>query len=160
METPEGALTIRSVAGKAIAVFTREPAGRVRFRMMLNVRRSGEQQPVVKITLENGRSFRAGLDQVLFKKGMVECRADALTVSDELEAAFCFPEGYRYREDAGGERESAASLRVTAIEPGGTADVYALGVNQTGCFFLTAGVLCRAEDAPAEPAGTITATAS
>ena len=148
VETPEGAMAIRTVAGKSIAVFTREPGGRVRFRMMLNVRKNAEQQPVVKVTLENQQSFRVGPEQILFKKGMLECRADALQAGDELESAFHFPAGYQFKHDGTGEtRASTAALRIDRIEAAGTADVFTLGVNQTGCFFLTAGVLCKAEDA-------------
>lgn len=148
VETPEGALTIKSVAGKAVAVFTRDGNGRVRFRVTLDVNKTGEQQPVLKITLENGLSFRVAPEQVLFKKGMVEARADALRVGDELVPAFYFPEGYRFCDDnSGNQRESAASLRVTAVEPGGSADIYTLGANKSGCFFLSAGVLCKAAGA-------------
>ena len=78
---------------------------------------------------------------------MVECRADALQVGDALVPAFTFPDGYRFRDDV---RQCSArldgSLRVTAIEPAGTADIYTFGVKQTGCFFVSAGVLCKAED--------------
>lgn len=150
VETPEGAMAIRTVAGKAIAVFTREPSGTVRFRLMLNVRKTAEQQPVLKITLENGQSFRVGPDQVLFKKGMVECRADTVGPGDLLEPAFHYPDSYPFRNDASGsEQPSVAGWRVTAVEPGDAADLYSLGVNQTECFFLTAGVLCKAEGAAA-----------
>jgi hypothetical protein len=146
VETPEGGLTVKSVAGKAVAVFTRDADGRVRFRIMRDVRKVAEQQPVLKITLENGQSFRVGPEQVLFKKGMIECRADALRSGDELVPAFHFPEGYQFHEDGTGTaRESLGSWRVTAVEPGGAADIYVLGVNKTGCFFVTAGVLCKAE---------------
>ena len=139
-------MTIRTVAGKAIAVFTREANGRVRFRMMQNVRKISEQQPVLKVTLDNGQAFRIAPDQVLFKKGLVECRADALQLDDALEPAFTYPQGYAFKDDRDGiERASGASLLVTKVEPGGTADIYSLGVNQTACFFLSAGVLCKAE---------------
>jgi hypothetical protein len=148
VETPEGAMTIRSVAGKSIAVFTREPEGRVRFRMMQNVRKTAEQQPVLKLTLETGHSFRVAAEQVLYKKGMVECRADALRVGDGLEPAFHYPQSYRFKDDVGGsERESDARLRITRVEAGGNADIYTFAVQRTGCFFLSAGVLCKAEPA-------------
>ena len=146
VETPEGATVIRTVVGKAIAVFTREPGGRVRFRMMKNVRKIADQQPVLKVTLETGQGFRVAPDQVLFKKGMIECRADALQVGDALEPAFTYPDGYQFKDDRDGhDRASGASLRVSRIEPAGPADIYSLAVNQTGCFFVTAGVLCKAE---------------
>lgn len=146
VETPEGAMTIRAAAGKAIAVFTRDAEGRVRFRLMENIHKTAEQQPVLRVTLENGQSFRVAPEQVLFKKGLVPCRADALEVGDALEPAFTYPVGYRFVDDSGNERDSAASIRITTLETGGSADVYSLSVNQTGCFFLTAGVLCKAEN--------------
>jgi len=153
VETPEGALTIKSVAGKAVAVFTRDAGGRVRFRMMRNVRKVAEQQPVVKVTVENGQAFRVGPQQVVFKAGMVTCRADALRAGDRLEPAFHFPAGYRFREDAAGtERVSEASVRIVAVDPGGAADLYSFAVHPTGTFFLSAGVLCQAE--VAEPQST------
>lgn len=153
VETPEGALSIKSLAGKAVAVFTRDADGRVRFRSMLDIKKAAEQQPVLKITLENGMSFRVAAEQVLFKNGMVETRAGALSAGDALVPAFHFPEGYRFRVDgSSAERASTASLRVTAVEPGGTADVYTFGVNQTGCFFVSAGVLCKAAGAAASAA--------
>jgi hypothetical protein len=145
VETPEGAMAIRSVAGKAISVFTSEN-GRVRFRMMLDVRKLAEQQPVLKITLENGEAFRTAPQQVLFKKGMVECRADALQTGDALEPAFHYPEQYEFTDDQRAEKHaSTAALRVIKVEDGGIADLYTLAVNRTGNFFLTAGALCKAE---------------
>ncbi len=146
IETPEGAMTIRAAAGKAIAVFTREADGHVRFRLMRNVRKTLEQQPVVKVTLENGRAFRVAAEQILFRRGMEECAAGELRPGDDLESVFHFPAGYRFSDDHDGSmRESGHSLRVTAVEPGGSADLYALEVNQGRCFMLTAGVLCKAD---------------
>ena len=146
VETPEGAMAIRTVVGKAIAVFSREPMGRVRFRMMHNVRKVGEQQPVLTVALETGQSFRVAPTQVLFKKGLVECQAEALQVGDVLEPAFTYPDGYQFTDDRGGnERVSDAGLRVSSVASGGTADIYSLGVHPTGNFFLSAGVLCKAE---------------
>src|SRR5437879_5099291 len=101
VETPEGGLAIRTVAGKAIAVFTREETGHVRFRMMENVRRIAEQQPVVTLTLETGHTFRVAPYQMMFKAEMVECRADQLQVGDVLQAAFHYPQGYRFHDEAG-----------------------------------------------------------
>ena len=39
---------------------------------------------------------------------------------------------------------SAGGLRVQAIADAGTADVFTGIVNETGCYFATAGVLCKA----------------
>ena len=146
VETPEGAMTIRTVAGKAIAVFTRTPAGRVRFHMMQDVRKLAEQQPVLKIALENGQSFRVSPQQVLYRQGMEECRADLIQVGDLLESVFHFPTGYVFHDDRAGEsRESSGCLRVASIGADGIADLYGLRVEPTGCFMVSAGVLCKAE---------------
>lgn len=146
IETPEGALTVKSVAGKAVAVFTRDDGGRVRFRIVSDARKVAEAQPVIKITMENGLGFRVGGEQILYKRGMMETRADALVVGDELEPAFHFPQGYTYRDDASGaDRESACAWRVVRVEPAGNADIYSFAVNKTGKFFLTAGVLAKAD---------------
>jgi hypothetical protein len=153
VETPEGAMAIRTVAGKAIAVFTREN-GRVRFRMMFNVRKVAEAQPVLRVTLDSGDGFRVGPEQIVYKKGMTECRADALRVGDYLEPMFHYPEQYEFVDNHDGSRKpSPAALRIVHIETGGTADLYALGVNRTGCFFLSAGALCKAEASLAPMAG-------
>lgn len=145
VETPEGALPVRTLVGKNVSVFTREPSGRVRFRLMLDVRKLAEQQPVVKVTLETGVAFRVAPAQVLYKKGMVECQAATLHPGDELEPAFHYPEAYEYRDDlAATQRTSPRALRVTAVAADGVADLFTFAVNQTGCFFLTAGVLCKA----------------
>jgi hypothetical protein len=145
VETPEGSMTIKAVAGNAIAVMTRSADGHHIFRLMKHVEKTAEQQPVLKFTLENGRSFRLAPEQIVFKAGMIESRAGELTVGDALEPAFSFPAGYVYRDDQGSERTSAGAVAVTKIEPGGAADLYRLAVNQTGTFFLSAGVLCKAD---------------
>lgn len=145
VETPEGAVAIRSLAGKGVSVFTREASGRVRFRRLVDVRKVAEQQQVLKVTLETGASFRVAPNQVLYKKGVVECRADRLHIGDALEPAFHYPDGYAYRDDGDGQaRTSDRAVRVVAVVPDGTADLFSFGVNETGCFFLTAGVLCKA----------------
>ena len=147
VETPEGAMAIRAVAGNAIAVLTRAADGVHLFRLMKNVEKVAEQQPVLTFTLENGASFRLGADQVLFKSGMIDVRAAEVVAGDELESAFQFPVGYVYTDDAGIQRTSTGAARVAAVAAGGTADIYRLGVNQTGTFFLSAGVLCKADGA-------------
>jgi len=148
VETPEGALTVKSLAAKPAAVFTRDQAGRIRFRMMLDITKSGEQQAVLKITLESEMSFRVAAEQVLFKKGMLEVQAGELQAGDALVPAFHFPDGYRFSVDGSSEtRASAAAWRVAAVEPAGAADIYTFAVNQTGCFFVSAGVLCKAAGA-------------
>ena len=150
VETPEGSMALRTVAGKAITVFTRDPSRRLRFRMMQNVRKTAEQQPVLKVTLANGETFRVAPQQVVLKKGALACRADALRTGDLLEYGFHFPEGYRYKDDATGElRESNGCIAIAGIEPAGNADLYSLSVHKADCFMLAAGVFCQAEPTPA-----------
>ncbi len=151
IETPEGALTVKGLAGKSVAVFTREDGGRVRFRPLRNARKVAEAQPVLKIILENGLSFRVGAAQILYRKGLQEARADSLVVGDELEPAFHFPAGYRFHDDTTGqERESGFAWRIARVEPAGNADLYSFAVSQTGKFFLSAGVLAKADDSALE----------
>lgn len=145
VETPEGSMTVRACAGKAIPVLTRNAENQVLFRMMRDVRKVADAHPIVAVTLETGESFRVAPEQVLFGADMHPIPASQLAEGVGLMPAFHFPAGYRYRADEGDERVSDRALRVARVEPGGTAEVYALGVNQTACFFLAAGVLCEAE---------------
>jgi hypothetical protein len=148
VETPEGAMMIRSVAGKSISAFTREPGGRVRFRRMLDVHCVEEKAPVVRITLATGASFRVAPYQVLYKKGMIEARADEVKAGDELVPAFHYADGYEYRDDSTQTQvKSHESIRVKSVDADGEASVFSLGVNQTGNFFVAAGVLCKAQGA-------------
>ncbi len=145
VETPEGSMTIRAAAGQAIAVLTRAASGAHVFRLMEDVEKVAESQPVLRLTLENGRSFRLGPEQIVYRAGMNEARAGDIAAGDELEAAFCFPAGYVYHDDDGNEITSTGAVRVAAVEPGGAADIYRLAVNQTATFFLSAGALCKAD---------------
>ncbi len=145
LETPEGPLTVRGLAGKSVPVFVRDEGGHVRFRVSRNVQKVAEAAPVVKIVLETGESFRVGPEQVLFKKGMVEVQAADLQAGDELVPMFHYPEGYVYSDSTSGrEVASSGATRVASVESSGTADLYALEVDGTGVFFVAAGVLCRA----------------
>lgn len=146
VETPEGAMMIRNIAGKSISAFTREPGGRVRFRRMLDVQCVDENALVLRITLETGASFRVAPYQILYKKGMVETRADELKPGDALVPAFHYADGYEYRDDPTETQvKSEEAIRVISVEAGGEAKVFILGVNQTNNFFLSAGVLCKAQ---------------
>lgn len=144
LETPEGALTIKGLAAKPAPVFTVEN-GRVRFRMLHDAAIVAEAAPVVAVRLANGASFRVAGGQVVFRKGMVETRAADLQPGDALVPMFSYVEGYAYRDDiAGAEAVSDAALRVASVVPAGQADLYSFRINVTGCFFVAAGVLCKA----------------
>lgn len=145
VETPEGSMTVRACAGKAIPVLTRNAENQILFRMMREVRKVADAHPVLAVTLESGESFRVAPEQILFSADMQPIPASQLKEGAALMPAFHFPAGYQYRTDGGEERVSDHALKITRIQPGGTAEIYALGVNQTACFFLAAGVLCEAE---------------
>jgi hypothetical protein len=147
VETPEGSMTIRICAGKAIPVLTRNEENAILFRMMLDVRKIAEGHPVLKVTLENGSAFRVAPEQVLYLADRRTLPASRVQVGAALLPAFHYPAGYQYRTDAGAELVSDQTLRVAKVEPAGTAEIYALSVHETGCFFLAAGVLCQADPA-------------
>ena len=144
IETPEGPLTAKGLATKAAPVFTLEN-GRVRFRMLRNPRLVATSAPVVQVTLDNGQSFRAGTAQLVFTTDMLEVRASELQPGDALVPMFSFPAGYAYQDDrAQTQKVSDATTRVASVCAAGEADVYAFDINITGCFFVSAGVLCKA----------------
>lgn len=145
VETPEGSLTIRTCAGKAIPVLTHNEEGEHLFRMMLDVRKVADAHPVLKITMANGASFRVAGEQMLYTPDLKLIAAAKIGAGTALYPAFHYPAGYQYQVDAGGEAISDAAVHVKQVEPAGTAELYALGVHQTGCFFLAAGVLCRGD---------------
>src|SRR5215470_3431447 len=101
LETPEGPLTIKTVGGSPTAVLTRTDDGAVRFAMTSAVRKVADLQPVLRITLDNGRALRVGAAQVLLTHELREVRAGDLRAGDELLNAFAFPPGYEYRTDDG-----------------------------------------------------------
>lgn len=144
LETPEGPLTMKSLAAKPAPVFTLEE-NRIRFRMLVEPRLLGEAQPVLRVSLDNGASARVAPQQQFVAKDGSLRRADELQPGDALVPLFSYPEGYAYQDDRSqAGAVSDAAVHVVAVEPAGTADVYELDVNVSGCFFLAAGVLCRA----------------
>ena len=145
LETPEGPLTMRTVAKTPCSVMTRSDEGTTRFHMTKEARLIAEAQPTVRITLGNGLSFRVAGNQVLYGEGMQEVAAADIRPGDELISAFAFPAGYEYRTDDGERRISRGTVGVQSVEPGGPADVYSFRVNRTGRFVFSAGVLGKAE---------------
>ncbi len=144
LETPEGPLTIKTVGASPTAVMTRTDEGSVRFAMSTEVRQVADAQPVLRITLENGRTLRVGPEQILLTQDLQEVRAGGLRAGDELLDAFAFPPGYEYRTDAGQTRTSQGTVKVVAVEPGGEADLYSLKVARTGRFVFSSGAIGKA----------------
>lgn len=137
-------MTLRSVVGKTIPVFSRDPNGRTRFRPMHDVQMICTAQPVVRVLLDNGFSFRASGAQLVFTRDMQLVPLAELAPGTVLASAFHYPAGYRYRVDATGtEAVSAGGWRVVRVEAGGKADLFSVRVPPHDCFFLTAGILCK-----------------
>lgn len=143
IETVDGPMAIAALVGKSMPVLTRLPSAQVGFRLMTKVACTGSGVSVLRIGFDNGQSVLADPGHVFFLRGMIECRADALAAGALLETSFHFPEGYQLRRMDGTTEPSAGAVRVTGIEPAGTADVFTGAVNETQSYFTTAGVLCR-----------------
>lgn len=141
LETPEGPLTMATIARAPVSVMTRNDQGVVRFAMTAAARKSDTALPMLLVSLAGGRSFRVGHGQVLLKKGMQEVRASELQPGDELESVFTFPEGYVYRTDDGAEVTSTGAARVETVEPAGLAEAYSFQINGSDRFAFSAGVL-------------------
>lgn len=145
LETPEGPLTVRTIARTPCSVLTRTETGQLRFHMTNHARSLGEPRPVLRISLDGGLSFRVGPGQALLRPDGGEVRAADLRPGDQLASVFVFPAGYVYRDDDGNEHTSTASVRVAAVAPDGEAELFTLRVNRTGLFAFSSGVLGKAE---------------
>ncbi len=145
LETPEGPLTMRTVAKTPCSVLTRTENGEVRFHMTHDARPLGEPQAVLRITLAGGLSFRVGSEQMLLRPDRSEARASELRPGDELASVFTFPVGYAYRTDDGKEATSTGGVRIAEIRPDGEAELFSFRVNGTGTFAFSSGVLAKAE---------------
>jgi hypothetical protein len=145
LETPEGPLTMRTVAKTPCSVLTRTDHGQVRFHMTKGAEQIGAAEPVIRVRLANGLSLRVGSEQVFYADGMREVRAADLKPGDELVGIFAFPAGYAYRTDDGREEVSKGTVAVSGVAPDGEADVFTFRVNQTGRFAFSAGVLGKAD---------------
>ncbi len=144
VEAVEGPVPIADLAGKGMPVLTRLPSGARGFRIVSKISASAAAVPVVRVTIDNGHAVTLAREQRVYKLGLEPVAAGALKAGDLLEPSFHYPAGYRLRDEAsdaagGGE----PGLRVVAVEGAGEAVVYTGRVNETGCAFLTCGVLCQ-----------------
>ena len=99
--------------------------------------------PVVRVTFDNDHAVVVDRSHVFFAPDDVERPVAALEPGEMLDTQLSFPTGYVYRRRDGSPETSAGGVRVTAIEPAGTADVFGGVVNETHRYFLTAAVLCK-----------------
>jgi len=143
IETVDGPLAIASLGGKSMPVLTRLADGRVGFRLMTKIARTGSGVAVLRVSFDNGQSVVVDRGHVFYAPGMVERPAASLAAGDLLDTSFHFPAGYMFRHTDGTTETSAGAVRVAAVEDAGTADVFGGLVNETHCYFLTAGILCK-----------------
>lgn len=144
IETVDGPVAIGGLVGKSITVMTRLPNGQVGFRLFSKIAMTAPAVPVVRVIFDNGQSVAVDQGHVFYARGAVERPVAALTVGEPLDSSFHFPEGYVYQSMDGSSHVSVGAVVVTAVEPAGVADVFGGIVNETGSYFLTAGVLCKA----------------
>jgi hypothetical protein len=144
IETVDGPVAIGSLAGKSMPVMTRLPNGVVGFRLFTKIAVTATAVPVVRVVFDNGQSVMVDRGHVFYARGGVERPVGDLVPGELLDSNAHFPAGYEFRDMAGGPRISAGAVAVGAIEPAGEADVFGGIVNETGSYFLTAGVLCKA----------------
>lgn len=143
IETVDGPVAIGGLVGKSIAVMTRLPDGRVGFRLFTKIAVTAAGVPVLRVSFDNGQSVVVDTGHVFYARGGVERPVAHLRPGEPLDSFAHFPEGYVYRGMDGSTATSAGGVCVVDIEPAGTADVFGGVVNETGCYFVTAGVLCK-----------------
>jgi hypothetical protein len=143
-ETVDGPVAIATLVGKPMPVLTRLSEHRVGFRLMTKIACAATGVPVVRVTFDNGLSVTVDRGHVFYAHGMVERPVEGLSVGEMLDTSFHYPPGYEFRRLDGTTEISAGGVHVREIVDGGTADVFTGIVHETGCYFATAGVLCKA----------------
>jgi hypothetical protein len=144
IETVDGPLAVASLAGKSMPVLTRLPGHRIGFRLMTKIACTATAAPVLRVVFDNAQAVVVDRAHVFYAHGMVERPVESLAVGELLDTSFHYPAGYEFACVGGGTEISAGGLRVRAIEEAGRADVFTGIVNETACYFTTAGVLCKA----------------
>ena len=144
IETVDGPVAIGGLVGKSITVMTRLPNGRIGFRLFTKIAVTATGVPVLRVTFDNGQSVLVDHGHVFYAPDRVERPVTTLTAGELLDSSAHFPAGYVFRRMDGSTQVSAGAVAVASIEPAGVGDVYGGIVNETGSYFLTAGVLCKA----------------
>ena len=143
IETVDGPLAIITLVGKPMPVLTRLPNGQIGFRLTTKIACTATGVAVLRVSIDNGQSVVVDRGHVFYGPGMVERPVESLAVGEVLDTSFHFPAGYVFRRMDGTTETSAGGVRVSKIEDAGTADVFGGIVNETHCYFVTAGVLCK-----------------
>jgi len=144
IETVDGPVAIGGLVGKSITVMTRLANGRVGFRLFTKIAVTASAVPVVRVAFDNGQSVVVDQAHVFYACDGAERPVEELIAGELLDSSGHFPAGYVFRRMDGSTQVSAGAVAVASVEPAGVADVYGGIVNETGSYFLTAGVRCKA----------------
>ena len=144
IETVDGPVAIGGLVGKSTVVMTRLPSGTLGFRMFSKIALTAAGVPVLRVVFDNGHAIVVDHGHVFYARGEVERPVTELEPGETLDSSSHFPEGYLLTRMDGTSEPSAGGVRVASVEPAGTADVFGGIVNETGRYFVTAGVLCKA----------------
>lgn len=144
IETVDGPVAIGGLVGKSTVVMTRLPDGRLGFRMFTKIAVTAAGVPVLRVSFDNGQSVVVDTGHVFYARDGGERSVVGLRPGEPLDTFAHFPEGYVYRRMDGSTATSASGVCVVGVEPAGTADVFSGEVHETGRYFVTAGVLCKA----------------
>ena len=144
IETVDGPVAIGGLAGKSITVMTRLPNGRVGFRLFSKIAVTATAVPIFRVTFDNGQWIGVDEGHVFYGRDGSERPVGALAPGDLLDSSAHYPEGYVFRRNDGSTAVSAGAVAVASIESAGVADVFGGVVNETGSYFVTAGVRCKA----------------
>lgn len=143
IEAIDGPVAVGTLEGKSIPVLTRFPDGRIGFRMMGKFAKAPAPAPVLKVTFENGKSVRVGMDQVFLKKPATPVKAADLKPGDGIELCWDYRDGYR-PPDLEGRRPADRTLLVESVAPDGEAETFGAPIRETGVFFLHCGAMLKA----------------
>lgn len=144
IETVDGPLAIATLVGKSMPVLTRLPNHRIGFRLMTKIACVATGVPLLRVTFDNGQHVTVDRAHVFYAQGWIERPVEGLTPGETLDSSFHYPPGYEFRRGDGTTEISVGGVRVHGLEDAGTADVFTGLVNETGAYFVTAGVLCKA----------------
>lgn len=146
VEAVDGPASIAGLAGKGMPILTRFPSGARGFRILSKVTPSSQPVSRIRIILDNDHRVILATGQIVYKADQTPVRAGDLRPGEVLEASFHYPPGYRLGgADVQRAGTDASGFRVVTVEPAGEGIVYTGRVNETGCVFLAAGILCRLE---------------
>jgi len=144
IESVDGPVAIGGLVGKSVTVMTRLPNGQIGFRLFSKIAVAATAVPILRVTFDNGQCVDVDHGHVFFGRDGAERPVESLTPGELLDTSAYYPEGYVFRRKDGTTQVSAGAIAVASVAPAGVADVFGGLVNETGSYFVTAGVRCKA----------------